>query len=74
MGTSGGDSCCDSSNSQTDVYMGYDIDTLEVVNLVEHIEQGFYGFDEDWRVVSNYTLDAIIKNKKGTNRHKKGRL
>lgn len=37
--------------------MGWDIDSFEPVNLIEHIEQGYYGYDDEWRVVSNYTPD-----------------
>ena len=46
-------------------FWGYDTNTYEEVNFLEHVKSGKTGFDEDWNIVSEFTLDALYKNRKG---------
>ena len=45
---------------------GFDVDSYEPVNLLKHIESGKTGFDDQWNVVTEHTIDALYKGgKKG---------
>ena len=54
---------------------GWDIDNPEMpVNLVEQIRDGYYALDDEGNVVTEHTLDAILRKKTGKGKGKgKGR-
>ena len=61
-----GESC--ECNGDMSDFWGYDADTHEPVNLLNHVTAGKTGFDEDWRVVTQHTIHelyALHRNKNG---------
>ena len=51
---------CNGCNCENEMW-GYDINTYEEVNLIEHVKSGKTGFDENWNVASEFTIDDYTK-------------
>ena len=43
---------------------GYDVNTYEPVNLIQHVQHGGVGFDDDWNVASEHTIDALVQKRR----------
>ena len=43
---------------------GNDVNSYEPVNLVQHVQQGGVGFDADWNVASEHTIEALVQKKR----------
>ena len=53
-----------SDNAESEEPWGYDVNTYEPVNLIQHVQAGCVGFDDEWNVYSEYTINALeIKEK-----------
>ena len=55
----------DDTITEVTTFLGYDYDTHEPVELLQHIEAGGRGYNSDWNVVNENTIQALVGRKKG---------
>ena len=52
------------NNGDNDDMWGDDVNTYEPVNLIQHVQQGGVGFDDEWNVASEHTIEALVQKKR----------